>query len=113
MSRCATGDWDGIVISRSVFERIPLSPQEQHVYLDRETGQMREWLAAARKGEGLTVKRLEATLLRTEERLRAKLDSAKDTGITFEATGIDYLCIDLTDRPRGCPPRPASLLLAA
>ena len=23
-----------------------------------------------------------------------KLDSAKDTGITFEATGIDYLCID-------------------
>jgi N12 class adenine-specific DNA methylase len=94
VSRCATGDWDGIVISRSAFERIPLSPQEQHVYLDRETGQMREWLAEAKKGEGLTVKRLEATLLRTEERLRAKLDSAKDTGITFEATGIDYLCID-------------------
>jgi N12 class adenine-specific DNA methylase len=43
---------------------------------------------------GTDVKRLEATLLRAEERLRAKLDSAKDTGITFEATGIDYLCID-------------------
>src|SRR5262249_39946507 len=33
-------------------------------------------------------------LLRAEERLKAKLDSAKDPGITFEATGIDYLAID-------------------
>ena len=42
----------------------------------------------------LTVKRLEGALLRAEERLKAKLDSAKDPGITFEATGIDYLCVD-------------------
>src|SRR5439155_5144122 len=39
-------------------------------------------------------KKLEGALLRAEQRLRAKLDSAKDPGITFEATGIDYLCID-------------------
>ena len=94
VSRCATGDWDGIVISRSAFERIPLSPDQQRAYLERETGQLREWLAAAKGGEGLTVKRLEASLLRAEERLRGKLDSAKDSGIAFEATGIDYLCID-------------------
>ena len=42
----------------------------------------------------MTVKRLEKALLRAEERLHAKLDSAKDPGITFEATGIDYLCVD-------------------
>ncbi len=95
-ARCATGDWDGIVISRSAFEKIPLSAAEQQAYLDRELDQMRTWLANARKedGKGLTVKRLEGALLRAEERLKAKLDSAKDPGITFEATGIDYLCID-------------------
>jgi N12 class adenine-specific DNA methylase/predicted RNA methylase len=94
VGRCATGDWDGIVMSRSAFERIPLSPGEQAAYMERELDQMREWIATAKKGEGLSVKRLEAALLRAEERLRARLDSAKDPGITFEATGIDYLCID-------------------
>ena len=94
VARCATGDWDGIVISRSAFERIPLSAGSQHAYLDRQLGQMREWLGNARQGSGLTVKRLEKALLRTEERLRAKLGSAKDPGITFEATGVDYLAVD-------------------
>jgi N12 class adenine-specific DNA methylase len=94
VGRCATGDWDGIVMSRSAFERIPLSPAEQAAYMERELDQMRQWLDTARGGEGLSVKRLEAALLRAEERLRARLDSAKDPGITFEATGVDYLCID-------------------
>jgi N12 class adenine-specific DNA methylase len=113
VARCATGDWDGIVMSRSAFERIPMSAAEQRGYLDRELGQMRLWIASAKHGEGLSVKRLEGALLRAEERLRAKLDSAKDPGITFEATGVDYVCVDFSDRPRWCPPRPASLLLAA
>jgi N12 class adenine-specific DNA methylase len=94
IARCATGNWDGIVMSRSAFERIPLSAGEQRAYLDRELAQMREWIESAKNGDGLTVKRLEGALLRAEERLKAKLDSAKDPGITFEATGIDYLAID-------------------
>jgi N12 class adenine-specific DNA methylase/SAM-dependent methyltransferase len=94
VARCATGDWDGVVMSRSAFERIPLSAAEQRAYMDRELEQMRDWLDVAKKGGGLSIKRLEATLLRADERLKAKLDSAKDPGITFEATGIDYLCID-------------------
>jgi len=113
VARCATGDWDGIVMSRSAFERIPISAEEQRTYLDRELVQMRLWIASAKHGQGLSVKRLEGALLRAEERLRAKLDSAKDPGITFEATGIDYLAVDFSDRPRWRPPRPASLLLAA
>jgi N12 class adenine-specific DNA methylase len=94
VARCATGDWDGIVMSRSAFERIPLSAAEQAAYTERELDQLRRWIATAKNGEGLTVKRLEASLLRAEERLKARLDSAKDPGITFEATGVDYLCID-------------------
>ncbi len=95
VARCATGQWDGVIMSRSAFERIPLSPAEQAAYMERELSQMRDWLTAARQnGGGLTVKRLQGALLRAEERLRAKLDSAKDPGVTFEATGIDYLCID-------------------
>jgi N12 class adenine-specific DNA methylase/SAM-dependent methyltransferase len=94
VARCATGSWDGIVMSRSAFERIPLSAREQQAYLDRELSQIREWIETAKAGERLTVKRLEGALLRAEERLKAKLDSAKDPGVTFESTGIDYLCVD-------------------
>jgi len=94
VARCATGSWDGIVMSRSAFERIPLSAGEQNAYLDRELSQIRAWIEAAKGGERLTVKRLEGALLRAEERLRAKLDSAKDPGVTFESTGVDYLCVD-------------------
>jgi len=94
VARCATGNWDGIVMSRSAFERIPLSAEEQRVYMDSQLDQMRQWIDAAKDGERLTVKRLEGALLRAEQRLAAKLDSAKDPGITFEATGVDYLCVD-------------------
>jgi N12 class adenine-specific DNA methylase/SAM-dependent methyltransferase len=94
VARCATDTWDGIVMSRSAFERIPLSGREQQAYMDRELDQMRQWIKAAKSADGITVKKLEGALLRAEERLRAKLDSAKDPGITFEATGIDYLCVD-------------------
>jgi N12 class adenine-specific DNA methylase len=94
VARCATGEWDGVIMSRSAFERIPLSPAQQRAYMDRELAQMRAWIESAKHGERLTVKRLEGALLRAEERLKAKLDSAKDPGITFEATGIDYLVVD-------------------
>ena len=94
VARCATGDWDAIILSRSALERIPMSAEAQQTYLNREAERMREWIEAARKGEGLSVKRLEAALLRAEERLKSKLDSARDPGITFEATGIDYLFVD-------------------
>jgi N12 class adenine-specific DNA methylase/SAM-dependent methyltransferase len=94
VARCATGDWDAIIVSRSALERIPMSAEAQRAYLHREVDRTREWIEAAKKGDGLSVKRLQAALLRTEERLKAKLDSARDPGITFEATGIDYLFVD-------------------
>jgi N12 class adenine-specific DNA methylase len=94
IARCATGDWDAVIMSRSAFERIPMSATAQRTYLDAELDRMRDFIRVSKEGDGLTVKRLEGALLRAEERLKAKLDSVKDPGITFEATGIDYLFVD-------------------
>ena len=55
---------------------------------------MRRQLDNAKGGHGLTVKRLEGALARAEERLKKLTDGAKDPGITFEETGIDYLMVD-------------------
>ena len=94
VARCATGDWDAVILSRSALERIPMSAAAQQDYLNRELDRMRQQIQRSKEGDGLTVKRLEAALLRAEERLKAKLDAAKDPGITFEATGVDYLLVD-------------------
>jgi N12 class adenine-specific DNA methylase len=95
IARCATGDWDAVIMSRSALERIPMSAGAQRAYMDRELEQMRAMLAKVNAGEGISVKRLEAAILRTEERLQRKLDAAmKDPGITFEQTGIDYVFYD-------------------
>jgi N12 class adenine-specific DNA methylase/predicted RNA methylase len=94
VARCATGDWDAVILSRSALERIPMSAKAQQAYLNRELERMREQIQRSKQGDGMTVKRLEAALLRAEERLKGKLDATRDQGITFEATGIDYLLVD-------------------
>jgi len=94
IARIATGDWDAVILSRSAFERIPLSIPTQQRYLDAQLAEMRRQLDNAKGGHGLTIKRLEGTLARAEERLKALTDTTKDAGITFEETGIDYAIVD-------------------
>jgi N12 class adenine-specific DNA methylase len=94
IAKIATGDWDAVIVSRSAFERIPLSIPAQQAYLDSQLEDMRRQLETAKGGRGLTVKRLENSLARAEERLKKLTDSAKDPGISFEQTGIDYVFAD-------------------
>jgi hypothetical protein len=61
-------------MSRSAFERIPLSTGEQQAYMDRKLELMRTWLENAKYGDGdsLTVKRLRGALLRAANQGLAK-----------------------------------------
>src|SRR5437899_7211556 len=36
VSRCATGNWDAVVMTESAFQRIPMSAEAQRRYLERE-----------------------------------------------------------------------------
>jgi N12 class adenine-specific DNA methylase len=94
VARVATGDWDGVVLTRSAFERIPMSPQAQQDYLERETETLRAQLERLQNPGSRLVKRIEKALARTEERIKRQLDGAKDPAITFEETGIDYVVVD-------------------
>jgi len=94
VARAATGEWDAVIMSRSAFEKIPVSKDTEEAYLDEQLMQLRMWLAASKSERGLSVKRLEGTLARAEERLKRLRDVERDPAITFEATGIDYLCVD-------------------
>lgn len=95
VARIATGDWDGVVMTRSAFKKLGMSAQAEADYQRRELAVMREALDNA-KAAGMTrsVKQAEKALLREEERLKEKLDAPRDAGISFEETGIDYVIVD-------------------
>ncbi|RAO03070.1 helicase [Micromonospora noduli] len=103
VARCATGDWDAIIMAASFFERLSLSPDEQRRFLDDELEELRDKIVRAGEraiadGESTrqssSVKRLQKALLRKEQRIKEKLDKVKDPGVTFEQTGIDFVYRD-------------------
>ncbi|SDT36628.1 Adenine-specific DNA methylase, N12 class [Jiangella sp. DSM 45060] len=94
VARCATNDWDAVIMTRGAFERIPVSPDVEAAYQEREMDALRAMLANSRESHGLSVKRLERAVLAAEERLKERLDGPRDPGISFEQTGIDYLVVD-------------------
>lgn len=101
IARTATGDWDAIILTHSAFTRIPMTPEHQSAYLDREVAIQRENLEkslqrAEQNGEstGRSTKQLQRRLQAIEEQTKALQDAEHDDGLTFEETGIDYLCVD-------------------
>lgn len=95
VAKAATGEWDGIVMTRSAFQRIPMSPEVQRKYVTREVEQLQEMLLKAKAEDArFSVKRLQKALTQAEERLKKQLDTEKDPGITFEQLGVDYLFVD-------------------
>ncbi|WJZ68603.1 helicase-related protein [Kocuria rosea] len=100
VARAAASDWDGIIMTRTAFERVDLSPEAKEAYAVAEVDRQRSELQAARqraeeRGEDtMSIKRMETRLQAAEERLKEKADRVTDPGITFEQTGIDYLIVD-------------------
>lgn len=98
VARAATNDWDAVVMTHSSFGKIAMSPRERAGYEQRQLDQIAGELDAARDRGGRandrTVKQVEKMLLTRQEKLRATLDMDHDPGLTFEATGIDYVVVD-------------------
>ena len=94
VARAATGDWDAVILSRSAFQRLALTPEHQQAYYDQHLTTLRTRLDNSRASGGLTTKRLEGALQRAEERLKNLTDIDRDPAVSFESTGIDYLAVD-------------------
>ena len=95
-ARIATGNWDAVIMSQSVFERIPMSAPEIERYISVQLAGYDAWLERAREAQQSKrmIKKMETRKLMREQRLRRKLDRARDGGICWEQTGIDYLFVD-------------------
>jgi N12 class adenine-specific DNA methylase len=98
-ARCATGDWDVVIITHSAFDRLPVDPDTEESYLDVQREALRLSIAAScpdgrLKGRMVkaAAKRLDALAARIKELRHRKL--GYDAGVTFEQMGVDWIGID-------------------
>lgn len=93
VAQSASQDWDIVIVPRSAFSSIGVDPGTKAEYIRGQVAELDAELGNV--DEGLTKKRLEAMKAKLEERLETALEQAgKDRGLTFEASGCDYLFVD-------------------
>ena len=95
-SRIATGNWDGVIVTHSGFERIPLSYDTQKRFFDE---QLHELEMIRREHADSSNRRLVKELEKAKKRLEAKLQALaaehkKDNTLTFEELGVDRIFVD-------------------
>lgn len=97
-ARIAGGEWDGIIVTHSSFERIGMSRHYRRQFLEQQIEEYDQLLrehAADRGTSRNLIKSIEKQKAAREERLRDLLaEDKKDDGLVFDELGVDHLFID-------------------
>ncbi len=98
VARATTGDWDGIIMTHSAFEKLDVSDTTLSSYSNQQIADLRTTLEAMRDDSDSeykgTIKQIENTIAKEEEQLKKALDGRDVAGLTLEETGIDHLAVD-------------------
>lgn len=106
ISQIATGNFDIIVIGHSQFEKLTMPPEviERNINEELETLGIALNEAENNDTPRYTIKQMETTKKRLEEKLQSLLDdSEKDNVITFDQLGVDYVVVDEAHMFKNCP----------
>lgn len=97
-AKIASGEWDGIIVTHSSFERIGMSKQYQQQFLEEQIADYDRLLvehAANRSQRRNVIKLLEKQKAAYTEKLNTLLaGDKKDDGLVFDELGIDHIFID-------------------
>jgi N12 class adenine-specific DNA methylase len=97
-AKIASGDWDGIIVTHSSFERIGMSRDYQEKFLTEQIAEYDQLLlehAADRGANRNLIKTIEKQKAARAERLKDLLaKDKKDDGLVFDELGVDHLFID-------------------
>jgi hypothetical protein len=97
-AKIASGEWDGIIVTHSSFERIGMSRDYQEKFLLKQIAEYNELLIehAGEKGASRnlikTIEKQKAARAERLENLLAK--EKKDDGLVFDELGVDHVFID-------------------
>jgi N12 class adenine-specific DNA methylase len=97
-AKIASGEWDGIVVTHSSFERIGMSRDYQEKFLLEQIAEYDELLrehAGAKGANRNLIKTIEKQKAARAERLKNLLaEDKKDDGLVFDELGVDHVFID-------------------
>jgi N12 class adenine-specific DNA methylase len=97
-AKIASGEWDGIIVTHSSFERIGMSRDYQEKFLREQIEEyeelLREHVGDKQKNRNM-IKTIEKQKAAREERLKDLLaEKKKDDGLVFDELGVDHVFID-------------------
>jgi len=99
-AKIASGEWDGIIVTHSSFERIGMSRQYQEKFLNQQIEEYNQLLI---EGAGKGATRAHRNIIKTIEKQKAAREAKlkdllaedkKDDGLTFDELGVDQLFVD-------------------
>jgi N12 class adenine-specific DNA methylase len=97
-AKIASGEWDGIIVTHSSFERIGMSRDYQEKFLTEQIAEYDKLLcvhAADRGASRNLIKTIEKQKAARVERLKDLLaEDKKDDGLVFDELGVDHVFID-------------------
>lgn len=100
VARCATGDWDLVIMTHETFSSLPVPVHAERAWLEDQLSELESYA----RTEGYTGKRIAAAVRSLQgrlEKLRSAINDPK--AITFKSLGIDYLIVDEADKFRRLP----------
>lgn len=100
LTHIRTGDWDGIIMSHSQFERLPLSPETAGSIIREQLDEVEQAIVEAKNGN--VGKKDLSTIENQKKKLEDKLKDIlktdlRDIGIPFEQLGVDQIFVDEAD----------------
>ncbi len=116
MARIATGDWDAVMVALSQFTLLPVHPETEAAFIQRELAGYREALCEiandARERGDRSWRSSEKSIQKAIARLSARLESCQrrleerkrlSQTMTFEDLGIDRLFLDEAHAVKNLP----------
>ena len=116
IGRIATGQWDGVILTTEQFSAIPLSPEQEKEWIEKEIRDLEESLytleqddSQDRTGDTRSAaqKYVEDTITSHRNRLRelVELRRKDENAEYFDNLGVDALYVDEADRYKNLPYR--------
>ena len=97
-AKIASGEWDGIIVTHSSFERIGMSSEYQQNFLLEQISEYDELLREHARDRGQNrnlIKTIEKQKAARAERLKNLLaEDKKDDGLVFDELGVDHIFVD-------------------
>ncbi len=100
VARCATGDWDLVIMTHETFSSLPVPDSAEREWLEDQLSELESYA----RTEGYTGKRIAAAVRSLQGRLSRLRCAVNDpNAVTFKSLGLDYLIVDEADKFRRLP----------